>query len=419
MSPHTAGPDGGQYPTLAEVTTSRVGGPARHWVRATSEQEAIDAIRQADEDGQPLLVLGGGSNLLVADEGFDGTVVHLAWEGIERRDTVVAEVEVPAGRPGSREHGHLRQTVVIRLAAGQHWDQAVAWTVEHGLAGLEALSGIPGSAGATPVQNVGAYGADVSQTLLSVRAWDRQAGNIVELSNAELEFGYRDSIIKRSLLTELDRLHAGEDGAGASPRWVVLSVDFALAAAPGAGPDEPGAAVAPVRYAQLAGALGVEEGTYAPLETVRDHVLELRAGKGMVLNPDDHDTWSTGSFFTNPVVPATLRTRLPEGAPAFGAGEDEDGEPLVKLSAAWLIDHAGYAKGFGLPHGPENGRGPDGTGLAGGRASLSTKHTLALTNRGTARTQDLLTIARAVRDGVADAWGITLHPEPVLVGCSL
>ena len=408
-SSHQDLPDDGAQVTLAEHTTSRVGGPARRWVRAESEQAAIDAIRAADEAGEPLLVLGGGSNLLVADSGFPGTVVQLAWSGVERL--------ADAAPAGPDDQGH--RTAQVRMAAGQHWDEAVARTVEHGLSGLEALSGIPGCAGATPVQNVGAYGADVSQTLVSVRAWDRQAGQIVELSNAELEFGYRDSIIKRSLLTELDRLAAGEPGAGASPRWVVLSVDFALGAHPVSEDAEVGAAVAPVRYAQLAGALGVEEGTHAPLDTVREHVLELRAGKGMVLDPADQDTWSTGSFFTNPVVPASLRARLPEGAPAFGAGQDAEGEPLVKLSAAWLIDHAGYAKGFGLPQGPENGRGADGTGLAGGRASLSTKHTLALTNRGSARTEDLLTVARAVRDGVGAAWGIRLHPEPVLVGCSL
>lgn len=408
-------PDDGTQVTLAEHTTSRVGGPARAWVRAESEQAAVEAIRAADEAGEPLLVLGGGSNLLVADSGFPGTVVQLAWSGVQRLE---GEPSGPRGGSESEDPEDSR-TVLVRMAAGQHWDEAVAWTVEQGLSGLEALSGIPGCAGATPVQNVGAYGADVSQTLVSVRAWDREAGQVVELGNGQLEFGYRDSVIKRSLQDELQRLASGEPGAGASPRWVVLSVDFALGAPQAGQGAEEGAAVAPVRYAQLAGALGVEEGTHAPLDAVREHVLALRAGKGMVLDAPDHDTWSTGSFFTNPVVPASVRSRLPEGAPAFAAGEDADGQPLVKLSAAWLIDHAGYAKGFGLPDGPENGRGADGTGLAGGRASLSTKHTLALTNRGSARTEDLVTVARAVRDGVEQAWGITLHPEPVLVGCAL
>jgi UDP-N-acetylmuramate dehydrogenase len=353
---------------LAEHTTSRVGGPADHWVTATSEAAAIEAIRQADTAGTPLLVLGGGSNTLMADAGFPGTVVRLAFAGIE-------EVAAADG-------------VTVRMAAGQGWDEAVAWTVARGLSGLEALSGIPGSAGATPVQNVGAYGADVSQTLVSVRAWDRQAGEVVELTNGQLGFAYRDSVIKRSL---------DPAGGAPTPRWVVLSVDFRLRATGSA---------APVRYAQLARALGVAEGDTAPLALVRDEVLSLRAGKGMVLDPADHDTWSTGSFFTNPIVPDSVRSRLPEGAPAFGAGEGR-----VKLSAAWLIEHAGFAKGYGLGAAERH--------LAQGRAALSTKHTLAVTNRGEASTEDLLSIARTVRDGVERAWGVRLHPEPVLVGCAL
>lgn len=354
---------------LAEHTTSRVGGEARHWVAAASEAEAVEAVAQADRDGAALLVLGGGSNTLMADAGFPGTVVRLAFPGITRT---------------GEDDGH----VTVRMAAGQDWDEAVAWTVDQGLAGLEALSGIPGSAGATPVQNVGAYGADVAQTLVSVRAWDRQAGEVVELSNDQLGFGYRDSVIKRSL--------APAEGA-TTPRWVVLSVDFRLRAT---------GTAAPVRYAQLARALGVAEGQTAPLALVRAEVLALRAGKGMVLDPADHDTWSTGSFFTNPIVADTVRARLPEGAPAFGAGPGR-----VKLSAAWLIEHAGFGKGYGL--------GEDQRHLAQGRASLSTKHTLAVTNRGQATAEDLLAIARTVRDGVEAAWGVRLHPEPVLVGCAL
>jgi UDP-N-acetylmuramate dehydrogenase len=355
---------------LAEHTTSRVGGEAADWFEADSATAAVEAIRSLDAAGIPLLVLGGGSNTLMADAGFPGTVVKLAFGGVE----VVERSDSSA---------------LVRMAAGQNWDEAVAWTVAQGLSGLEALSGIPGSAGATPVQNVGAYGADVSHALVSVTAWDRQAGELVTLSAADLRFGYRDSVIKRSLVASDDT----------TPRWVVLSVDFRL--------HRSGSA-APVRFAQLAKALGVEEGQTAPLEVVRHHVLELRAGKGMVLDAEDHDTWSTGSFFTNPIVPASVRARLPEDAPAFGAGHDEDGEPLVKLSAAWLIDRAGFAKGFGLPDGP-----------AGGRASLSTKHTLAVTNRGSASTADLLAVARTARDGVHQKWGVRLHPEPVLVGCSL
>ncbi|MFC7401141.1 UDP-N-acetylmuramate dehydrogenase [Citricoccus sp. GCM10030269] len=349
---------------LAEHTTSRVGGPAERWVVAESEADAVEAIRAADTSETPLLVLGGGSNVLMADAGFPGTVVTMAFSGVE-----IVE-EGPS-------------TALVRMAAGQNWDEAVAWTVAQGLSGLEALSGIPGSAGATPVQNVGAYGAEVSNTLVRLRAWDREEGRLVELSSEELRLSYRDSIIKQSL-----------GGHSATPRWVVLSVDFRLTRSGSA---------APVRFAQLASALGVEEGQSAPLETVRHHVLRLRASKGMVLDADDHDTWSTGSFFTNPIVPAEVRSSLPEGAPVFGAGEGR-----VKLSAAWLIDRAGFAKGFGLPDGP-----------AGGRASLSTKHTLAVTNRGSATAEDLLSVARAVRDGVDSHWGIRLHPEPVLIGCSL
>lgn len=388
---------------LADHTTTRVGGPARAWVTARTEAEAIEAVRAADAAGEPVFVLGGGSNTLMADAGFPGTVVQTAFEGIE-----VLEDAHRAEGAGEAEG----DAVVVRIAAGQPWDAAVAWTVERGLAGVEALSGIPGSAGATPVQNVGAYGADVSQVLVSLRAWDRQVpggGAVVELSAEELRFGYRDSIIKRSML------ESGEP----SPRWVVLSIDLRLRrAAEGAEPTSP------VRYAQLARALGVEEGAHAALRTVREEVLALRASKGMVWDVADQDSWSTGSYFTNPIVPAAVRASLPEGAPAFAAGTDEQGGELVKLSAAWLIDHAGYGKGFGLPDvepredGPD-GRGEDGTGLAGGRASLSTKHTLAVTNRGAASTEDILTIAREVRDGVRARFGVDLHHEPMIIGTYL
>ncbi|MGW9737329.1 UDP-N-acetylmuramate dehydrogenase [Micrococcus luteus] len=384
---------------LAEHTTTRVGGPARAWVTARTEAEAVEAVRAADAAGEPVFVLGGGSNTLMADAGFPGTVVRLAFDGIEVLD----------GGADADGGDHAGEAVVVRIAAGHPWDDAVAWTVEHGLGGIEALSGIPGSAGATPVQNVGAYGADVSQVLVSLRAWDRESGAVVELTPADLAFGYRDSVIKRSML---------ETGAP-SPRWIVLSIDLRLRRASAA--VEP---TAPVRYGQLASALDVEEGTHAPLAVVRREVLALRAAKGMVSDPDDPDTWSTGSYFTNPIVPAAVRASLPEGAPAFAAGHADDGTPLVKLSAAWLIDHAGFAKGFGLPdvaprEGGPDGRGADGAGLAGGRASVSTKHTLAMTNRGDASTEDVLAIARTVRDGVKARFGVDLHPEPMIIGTSL
>lgn len=397
---------------LADHTTTRVGGPARAWVTARTEQEAVDAVRAADAAGEPVFVLGGGSNTLMADAGFPGTVVQMAFEGLEVLDHDARS----GGAGGSDESAGTAvaegDAVVVRIAAGHPWDAAVARTVEQGLAGIEALSGIPGSTGATPVQNVGAYGADISQVLVSLRAWDREApggGAVVELSADELRFGYRDSIIKRSMT---------ESGAP-TPRWIVLSVDLRLRR--GSAGAEP---TAPVRYGQLAKALGVEEGAQAPLRTVRESVLALRASKGMVSDPADPDTWSTGSYFTNPIVPATVRQTLPEGAPAFPAGRTEDGTELVKLSAAWLIDHAGFSPGYGLPgvpprEGCPDGRGPDGTGLAGGRASVSTKHTLAMTNRGGASTEDVLSIARTVRDGVKARFGVDLHAEPMIIGTSL
>lgn len=361
---------------LANHTTARVGGPAQTWIEASTEDHITRSIAEADAAGTPLLVVSGGSNLLVADAGFPGTVVQIKTAGIEVRETTDTHVH-------------------IRVAAGHEWDDVVAWSVAEGLSGIEALSGIPGSTGATPVQNVGAYGADISQTLHSIRVWDREANQIVELAAPDLEFGYRDSIIKRSILSSTPNFDH------ASPRWIVLSVDLQLAKT---------GQSAPVRYTQLARALGVELGDTAPLEHIRQTVLQLRASKGMVLAADDYDTWSTGSFFTNPIVPVSVADTLPANAPRFAHHEAPDAPETVKLSAAWLIDHAGYHKGFGLHNEP---------GTVNGRAALSTKHTLALTNRGSATTQDLIQIATLVRDGVAEKWGITLVPEPVLVGVQL
>lgn len=361
---------------IAQHTTARVGGPATTWIDVSTETQLTRAIADADRTHTPLLVLGGGSNMLVADQGFPGTVVKVATQGINIVDSTDSHVH-------------------IRVAAGHHWDDVVAWSVAEGLTGLEALSGIPGSTGATPVQNVGAYGADVAQTLVSIRAWDRQERQIVELSAAELAFGYRDSIIKRTIKSSTT------DFAHASPRWIVLTVDFLLTIT---------GQTAPVRYSQLARALNVELGDSAPLEHIRATVLDLRASKGMVLDPQDHDTWSTGSFFTNPIVSQDVADTLPADAPRFAHHEASDATNTVKLSAAWLIDHAGFHKGFGL-----NGE----AGTVHGRAALSTKHTLALTNRGTATTKDLVTIATLVRDGVAETWGIQLVPEPVLIGVEL
>ncbi|MBA8793045.1 UDP-N-acetylmuramate dehydrogenase [Friedmanniella endophytica] len=337
---------------LSAHTTLRVGGPATHWVEASTEAEIIEAVRAADRAGEPVLMLGGGSNLLVGDQGFDGTVVAVTSRGI------TAEV---SGCFGAE----------VTVAAGEPWDDLVAHTVAQGWSGLEALSGIPGLTGATPIQNVGAYGAEVAHTLAVVHTWDRETGARARFAAADCRFGYRTSRFKQQ-----------------PGRYVVLSVTFQLPLAD---------LSAPVRYAQLADTLGVAVGKRVPAAEVRAAVLALRRSKGMVLDADDPDTWSAGSFFTNPVLTADRAELLPPEAPRF---PQPDGS--VKTSAAWLIEHAGFGRGYGMPP-----------------ATLSTKHTLALTNRGGARAADLLTLARCVRTGVADAFGVTLEPEPVLVGCAL
>ena len=338
---------------LADHTTLRLGGPADEWVTVTSEDDLVAAF---DTD-LPILVLGGGSNLVVGDEGFRGRVVEMATRGIA---SDVGDDPTCGG-------------AMVTVAAGESWDALVATAVERGWVGIEALSGIPGSVGATPIQNVGAYGQEVSQTIAQVRVWDRTLRGVRTFANADCRFGYRTSRFKS------DR----HDAWGG--RHVVLSVTFQL---------RQGDLGAPVAYAELARALGVEIGERAPVADVRRAVLALRAGKGMVLDADDHDTWSAGSFFTNPVVDPGV---VPEGAPAW---PQEDGR--VKTSAAWLIEHAGFAKGHGTD-----------------RAALSGKHTLALTNRGAATTDDLLALAREVRDGVLARFGIRLVNEPVLVDCEL
>jgi len=345
---------------LAPLTTLRLGGPARRLVHAGTEAELVEALRDADAAGEPVLVLAGGSNVVLPDEGWDGTVVRIETRGIERR------------ADGDR--------VLLTVAAGEPWEPVVAEAVAEGLAGVECLSGIPGSTGATPIQNVGAYGQEVSQTIAAVRVWDRDAGWERTLGPADCGFAYRTSALK------------GQD------RLIVLSVTFALPRA-AAGP--------PVAYAELARALGVEVGRRAPAGAVREAVLELRRGKGMVVDPDDPDSVSAGSFFTNPILcgrewdafERRVAERLGDGAraPRFAAGDG-----CAKTSAAWLIERAGFRRGY-----------------ARGRVALSGKHTLALTNRGGATTAELLDLAREVRDGVRDAFGVTLEPEPRLVGVSL
>lgn len=336
---------------LAGLTTLRVGGPATRMVEAHDEEALIEVVRAADLVGEPLLLVAGGSNLLVADEGFDGTVVRVLTRGIR------ASVAPCSGAS-------------VQVAAGHPWDEVVEHAVRNGWSGIESLSGIPGATGSTPIQNVGAYGQEVSQVIAGVRTWDRRAGAVRTLAAADCGFGYRHS-----------RFKADPD------RFVVLDVTFQLPVAD---------LGAPVAYAELARALGVGAGERAGLAKVRQAVLSLRAGKGMLLDPDDPDTWSAGSFFTNPVLPQG--SPLPEGAPSFPG---QDG--AVKTSAAWLIEHAGFGKGYGMP----------------GPAALSTKHTLALTNRGGASAADLLALARTIRDGVRERFGITLVNEPVLVGLQL
>lgn len=352
---------------LSDYTTLGLGGPAKNFVTASSESDLVSAVRAADSSGEPVLILGGGSNLVIADDGFPGTVILVASRGVSvSRAGDVAEVTVAAGEP---------------------WDSTVAAAVDAGLAGLECLSGIPGSTGATPVQNVGAYGQEVAESIVSVRALDRSSGDLVVLPAADCRFAYRDSMFK-----------SGEPG-----RYVVTSVTFRL---------HVDSLSRPVKYAELASALGVSMGERAPVGEVRSAVVKIRARKGMVLDPGDPDTRSAGSFFTNPVItPAEfahvekvasgLDSVVATGRPVphFPAGADD----LVKVPAAWLIEHAGFPKGYGAP----------------GPARVSSKHTLALTNADGATTADLLALAREIVSGVRTVFGVTLVPEPTLIGVSL
>ncbi len=345
---------------LADYTTIGLGGPARDFVRASTTQELIEAVRAADASGEPVLILGGGSNLVVADEGFAGTVVQVATQGFGVRRGLVT------------------------VAAGEDWDAVVARSVAAGLAGLECLSGIPGLAGATPIQNVGAYGQEVSQTIAQVRVYDRRSGEILNLRNEQCGFAYRTSKFKV---------------AQPSSPPVILSVSFKLAEQPRS---------APVRYPELAGALGVDVGDQVESTEVRAAVIELRQRKGMVIDAADPDTRSVGSFFVNPVLDAAALAAVEASArarcgpqtrvPRFDAGDGR-----VKVPAAWLIERAGFGKGY----------------HSGDGARISAKHTLALVNSGSASTAGLMALAREIRDGVRDAFGVSLTAEPVLVGVAL
>ncbi len=337
---------------LADHTTLRVGGPASRFVVARTPDEVARLVGEADDAGIPVLILGGGSNMLVCDDGFDGLVVRVAITGLD------GNVSDCGG-------------AVVNVGAGEVWDDFVAHAVEQGWSGAEALSGIPGSVGATPIQNVGAYGAEVADHIYSVRTWDRQARAFRTFAAADCEFSYRNSIFKRT-----------------PGRYVVVEVSFQFPL---------GSLSAPIRYAELAGRVGVAVGGRADAALVRSTVLTIRAGKGMVLDAADPDTWSAGSFFTNPIVTEEVAATLPDDAPRFPAGEG-----MVKTSAAWLIQHSGFEKGY-----------------ARERAGLSTKHVLALTNRGGASAEEIVALAREVRDRVAERTGIELVPEVNLIGCQL
>ena len=336
--------------TLAELTTLRLGGPAGRIEVASSSDELVALVAAADAAAEPVLLVGGGSNLVVGDAGWPGVVIRVASDTITRQDVDGQQL--------------------ITVAAGVSWDELVARTVADGLAGLETMSGIPGLTGATPVQNVGAYGSEVADFLTGLRIYDRQSRTVQCWSPERCEFGFRSSAFKHT------------------DRFVVLEVTFRLTRSTRSGP---------IRYLELADRLGIEPGASAPLDAVRATVLDLRRSKGMVLDEADHDSWSVGSFFVNPLldeVPAAA-----EGCPRW----QTDGR--TKLSAAWLIEQAGFPRGWGL----DRGRGT---------VSVSTKHTLALTNRGNATTAELLALAAEIRAGVQARFGIRLGPEAHLRNCT-
>ncbi|GII93471.1 UDP-N-acetylmuramate dehydrogenase [Sinosporangium siamense] len=340
---------------LAPYTTLRLGGPARAFAEAESAEALVRMIASADAIGEPVLVLGGGSNLVVADDGFDGLVVRVASRGV-----------------AVDEAGDM---VLVTVEAGEDWDELVERAVREGWSGIECLSGIPGLVGSTPIQNVGAYGQDVSQTIARVRVFDREKAELIDLDAEECGFSYRFSAFK-----------------AAPERHVVVSVTYALERSHLSGP---------IAYKELALMLGVELGDRVPLAAARKAVLALRRSKGMVLDARDPDTVSAGSFFTNPVLTEDQAMELEERAPGHPRWDMSDG--TVKVPAAWLIERAGFPKGYSR-----------------GAVRISTKHTLALTNPGlSASARELLDLAREVRDGVHVKFGVTLVNEPVMVGLTL
>ena len=370
---------------LAQLTTLRTGGTPDRMIEAPTVDELVSALREAWADGEPLLVVGGGSNLFVGDEPYDGTVVRVLTTGIER---------MPSPRPGY---------VRLRVQAGHDWDDLVAYAVAEGLAGIEAMSGIPGTVGAAPVQNIGAYGQEIVQTLAEVELIDESTGDISTVPADELGLGFRTSVFKQHY------------GSVAARPAVILTVTLELA--------DVGHGDRPVVGDQLRTALGLEPGAVVSLAWVRDHVLATRRRKGMVLDADDPDTYSAGSFFQNAIVSASFARTLPPECPRWPVTPDLDPvlviplaaydgyvpasvseESDVKVSAAWLIEHSGLRKGFKLPR---------------SRAALSTKHALALTNRGSGSAEELAQLARFIQGRVQSEFGLVLQPEPVLVGVEL
>lgn len=335
---------------LAPLTTIGIGGPARFFFRATTVDEVREALAWAQERGLATFVLGGGSNLLISDAGFDGVVIHVDLRGV----TVESEDEY----------------AMVKVAAGEPWDAFVETAVENGWAGIECLSGIPGSTGATPIQNVGAYGQDVSETIARVEALDRTIDRVVWFTNWDCRFGYRASLFKNV-----------EPG-----RYVVLSVTFRL--------KRGGSAT--IRYPELQKYVDERGVPARDLQGVRDAVIAIRKRKGMVLDPDDPDTRSDGSFFMNPVIPSAAYAEFARKAPAaphYPSGDD------VKLSAAWLIEHAGFGKGF-----------------THGNVGLSAKHTLAIVNRGGGTAAEVVELVRMIQGRVRDVFGVDIQPEPYFVG---
>lgn len=347
--------------SLASLTTLRLGGPATRLLEVRTTDELVAAVADCDERDEPVLLIGGGSNLVVADEGFAGTAIRVMTRGIDVDLSALCESDDIAACGG----------VLVTAAAGEPWDELVARCVAEEWSGVEALAGIPGLVGATPMQNVGAYGQEVAQTVWQVRTFDRADRRIRTFANADCQFSYRDSRFK------------------GSPRYVILEVVYQL---------REGDLSSPVGYPELAHLLGVPVGQRVKSTDVREAVLKLRRSKGMVLDSGDHDTWSAGSFFTNPVLSEAQASLLPPDAPRWPMSGG------VKTSAAWLIEGAGFSRGYSGEH---------------PAVALSGKHTLALTNRGDANTVDLLALAREVRDGVRKAFDIELTTEPILVGCSL